>query len=468
MRNMNRREWLLQTACGAGALILGAPATAQPGLRPPNIVFILADDLGYGDLGCYGQKTIQTPRIDRMAREGLRFTQCYAGSTVCAPSRCALMTGLHMGHARVRGNKLVPLEPGDRTVAEILRNAGYRTGLFGKWGLGEPETAGIPNRKGFDEFFGYLNQHHAHTYYPEYLWDNDKQAPLNNKDGEHENVAVERNEYAPYLIADQAIGFIERHQRSPFFLYFTPTLPHANNERGAKLKDGMEIPDYGIYQDRDWPDPQKGHAAMIALLDAQVGRVIDTLQALGIAEETLVFFTSDNGTHKEGGGDPEFFQSSGPLRGYKRALYEGGIRAPMIAWWPGTIPGGAESDLVWSHWDFLPTAAALAHAKAPAGLDGLSVAPTLLGRPRDQQQHDYLYWEFHEGGFAQALRQGDWKAVRPGKAGSAIELYRLDEDPGETRDLAGAHPEKVAAFEALFQSARVPSALFPVAGDGSV
>jgi arylsulfatase A-like enzyme len=445
------------------AVSLLATWTPPPGRadepRRPNIVFILADDLGYGDLGCYGQKQIETLSIDRLAAEGIRFTQCYAGSTVCAPSRCCLMTGKHTGHATIRGNALVPLRPDDVTVARLLKDAGYDTGLVGKWGLGEPDTTGVPNRQGFDFFFGYLNQVHAHNYYPDYLWRNQEKVPLEGnvvKDG----VAVKRAQYSHDLFTREALGFVEQHRDRPFFLYLAYTIPHANNERGKAEGNGMEVPSDAPYTDRPWPQVERNHAAMITRLDADVGRLLRRLKELGLDESTVVFFSSDNGPHKEGGADPEFFHSAGPLRGYKRDLTEGGIRVPMLARWPGRVKAGAVSDQVWAFWDFLPTAAALAGAKAPDGLDGLSVAPTLLGKG-EQKQHDFLYWEFHERGFQQAVRTGDWKALRL-KPDAPLELYDLKTDIGEKHNAAAEHPEVVVRIEAYLKEARTESKEFPV------
>jgi arylsulfatase A-like enzyme len=438
----------------AAVLALAGPGRADDAKRPPNIVFILADDLGYGDVGCYGQKVVKTPRVDRMAADGLRFTQCYAGSTVCAPSRCALMTGLHTGHCRVRGNAQVPLEPGDRTVAEILKAAGYATGLCGKWGLGETGTTGHPNKKGFDHFFGYLNQHHAHNYYPDFLWKNADKVPVPNVVAN--NVASKKAVYSPDLITKEALGFIEANKDRPFFLYFAPTLPHANNE--AK-KEGMEVPSDAPYSAEAWPQPQKNHAAMITRLDADVGRVLDRLAELKLDGNTVVFFTSDNGPHREGGADPTFFHSSGPLRGIKRAMTEGGIRVPMVVRWPGRVKPGT-SDAALAFWDFLPTAAELAGAKAPAGLDGRSVAPVLLGTG-PVKPHEFLYWEFHEGGSKQAVRAGDWKAIRL-KVGGPLELYDLAKDPGEKDNVAAQHPDVVAKVEAYLKTARTESKEWPL------
>ncbi|HKD35926.1 MAG TPA: arylsulfatase, partial [Pirellulales bacterium] len=419
------------------------PQTAAKPERP-NIIFILSDDLGYGEVGCYGQKLIQTPRIDQMAAEGIRFTSCYAGSTVCAPSRCSLMTGLHTGHSRIRGNGNVPLEPDDITVAKLLHSAGYATGLIGKWGLGEQGSTGVPNRQGFDSFFGYLNQVHAHNYYPDFLWRNKEKFPLRNV--VEKGVATKRVDYTPDLFAAEALKFIEQHKSEPFFLYLAFTVPHANNEAKAAGKLGMEVPSDKPYSDRDWPQVEKNKAAMITRMDGDVGRLLDKLKSLSLDDRTIVFFSSDNGPHHEGGVDPKFFHAGGPLRGTKRDLYEGGIRIPMIARWPGHIAAGQTSDFAWAFWDFLPTAAELVGAKAPVGIDGISVAPLLLattGNPPDVHPHEYLYWEFHEGGFSQAVRLGHWKAVRP-KQGRPLELYDLSTDVGETTNVASAHPDIAA------------------------
>jgi len=436
--------------------VSGHQARGEQPLKPPNIVLILADDLGYGDLGCYGQRRIKTPRIDHLAANGMRLTDCYAGSTVCAPSRCSLMTGLHTGHCRIRGNSLVPLESNDLTVAEVLKGAGYVTGIFGKWGLGEPDTSGIPNRQGFDEWFGYLNQHHAHNYYPDYLWKNTQRVALDNV--VTNNVATKRVAYSPDVLAAAALDFLERHQKDRFFLYVPFTLPHANNEAG---KQGMEIPSDAPYSGEDWPQQQRNHAAMITYLDTQVGRLLDKLTALGLDENTLVLFSSDNGPHREGGADPEFFQSSGGLRGIKRALYEGGIRVPTIARYTGQIKPGTTSAHPCAFWDVLPTLAQLAGAPIPSGIDGVSFLPTLLGEnvAGPQKKHDYLYWEFHERGAVQALRMGNWKAVR--KAGQPIELYNLATDRAEQHDVASQHAEIVARATAYLAQARTPSEHWP-------
>lgn len=438
------------------ALVAGFASSASAQTKKPNIVFILADDLGYGDVGCYGQKKIKTLNLDRLAAQGMRFTQAYAGSTVCAPSRCALMTGKHTGHARVRGNSLVPLLPEDVTIATLLKRAGYVTGLIGKWGLGEPGTTGIPNKQGFDYFFGYLNQHLAHNYYPDYLWRNEEKV-LYEGNVVEKNVATKRAQYSHDLFADEALKFVEKNKAVPFFLYLAFTTPHANNEAG---KLGMEVPSDEPYSKEDWPQPQRNHAAMITRMDRDIGRLMQKLQELGLDDDTIVFFSSDNGPHQEGGGNPFFFNSSGPLRGFKRSMHDGGIRVPMIVRWSGKVPAGETSPHVWAFWDVLPTLAELAGAKTPPDIDGLSVVPTLLRRGK-QQQHEFLYWEFHEGGSRQAVRMGDWKAIR-GKQGAPLELYDLAKDLHEDTNIAERHPDVIARVEAYLKTARSESPQWPL------
>jgi arylsulfatase A-like enzyme len=484
MDKHTRREFLKTMAkavpwAGSTRLLAGAAAAMSPMLssctsmgqttgarrKQPNIIFILADDLGYGDLGCYGQKTIKTPNLDRMAEQGMRFTDHYAGSTVCAPSRCALMTGQHTGHCLVRGNANVPLRPEDVTVAELLKQAGYTTGIIGKWGLGEADSTGIPNKQGFDYWFGYLNQRHAHNYYPDYLWRNEEKVPLKNvvkPVNPPGGVATTRVEYSHDLFTKEALAFLERNETKTFFLYLAYTIPHANNEAG---KEGMEVPSVGEYADKDWPEPQKGHAAMITRMDRDIGRLFAKLKELGIDKNTLVLFSSDNGPHKEGGADPAFFESWGPLRGYKRDLYEGGIRVPMIARWPGKIEAGSVTNHVSAFWDLLPTCTELAGIETPENIDGISYLPTLLGKPKKQKQHEYLYWEFHEQGKKQAVRMGDWKAVRLNVAKNPdgpIELYNLKDDLGEKHNIADQHPEIAAKIAKYMKEARTPSEHWPL------
>ncbi len=447
------------------------PVNAEPASRP-NIIFIMADDLGYGDLGCYGQQLIKTPRLDRMAREGMRFRQFYAGCTVCAPSRSVLMTGQHMGHTHVRGNaggdmSVQSLRDQDLTVAEVLKKAGYATGLCGKWGLGDDLPGardGLPLRQGFDFFYGYLNQVHAHNYYPEFLWKNTDKVPLRNKvvssgggyGGFAGGHATQRVDYSHDLVMEQALGFVREHKSGPFFLYLSLTIPHANNEGTRATGNGQEVPDYGAYQDRDWSDPDKGQAAMISRMDGDVGRLLDTLAELGIDDRTVVMFTSDNGPHDEGGHDTERFTPAGPLRGMKRDLYEGGIRVPLLVRWPGTTPANTTWDHIGYFGDLMATAAQLAAAPLPPALDSLSFAPEIEGHSDRQAEHEYLYWEFYERGGRQAVRRGSWKAVRMPMLTGKTELYDLSNDLGEAVNVADEHPEIVEQLESIMREAHVP------------
>lgn len=455
---------LTLAAAGASGQTAATPASAPnpAGAGKPNILFILADDIGYGDFGCYGQHSVHTPNVDQLAAQGVRFLQFYAGAPVCAPSRNTLMTGQHTGHTVIRGNAKVDLRPEDVTVAEVLKQAGYATGLVGKWGLGSEGTNGTPNKKGFDFFYGYVDQTHAHNYYPEFLVRNETREPLRNvvpNPGKYgQGVASEKVDYSDDLILAEGLKFMEQHKNGPFFLYFSSTLPHANDE--AK-PNGMEIPSYGEYAKMDWPDPEKGFAAMTTRFDDDVGKLLAKLQELGIANNTLVIVTSDNGPHAEGGHDATFFNSGGPFRGIKRDVYEGGIREPFIARWPGHIAPDTVSDQVAYFPDWLPTAAALAGAPAPPKIDGLSFLPALLGDEKDQPQHDFLYWEFFENGTSQAARLGDWKGVRTPMLTGPIQLYNLNSDPGELHDVAAAHPDIVAKIAADMAAAHVPSKEFP-------
>lgn len=458
-----RTGWILIATILAAWMVKAAT-------EKPNLIWVMADDLGYGEVGCYGQRVIRTPRLDRMAREGLRFTRFYAGATVCAPSRSVLMTGLHHGHTRVRGNArpnhpaAQALRAEDRTVAQTLREAGYATGLVGKWGLGDtgPAAAGLPRRKGFDEFFGYLSQRHAHNPFPDFLWHNEERVPLPNRitpvGTEGAGYAAEGLLYADDLSADEALKFVSRHAHHPFFLFWSPVAPHGNNERLRDLGNGAQPPDFGPYGILDWPDADKGHAAMITRLDSQVGRLLDHLELLGLSRRTLVIFTSDNGPHRESGHDLSRFQPSGHLRGIKRSLTDGGIRVPAIAWWPGRVPAGATSDHVAYFGDWMATAAELGGVPVPAGLDSLSLVPVLEGRTETAPSHEFLYWEFHEGGFQQAaLLRGRWKGLRRGAPDAPIILHDLDADPGELTDVAAMHPEMVARLDAYLRTARTAS-----------
>ncbi len=448
------------------------PAALQP-QGPPNILLIHADDLGYGDLSVYGQQRFETPALDRLAREGIRFTQYYSGSTVCAPSRAALMTGFHTGHAWIRGNGRlpegdVPLRPTDVTVGKVLRDAGYRTAVIGKWGLGQPGTAGMPDRQGFEHAFGVLDHRHAHRQFTDHLWRN----------GERVATDVEKD-FVNDLFTKEAAAFIERDDARPFFVYLNYTVPHAEmrapedtlkpflgkypekpfeNPKADAVLTGAR-PDVASLGYRSQPTPLAAFAAMVTGMDRDVGRLMDLLRARGLDERTLVMFTSDNGPHREGGADPAFFRSSGALRGMKRDLYEGGIRVPAIARWVGTIPAARVSDHPWAHWDVLPTFSEIAGATAPAGIDGMSMARALRGEP--QPTHDFFYWEFHERGFQQAVRMGRWKGVRL-KAGGPLELFDLERDVAEAHDIAAQHPEIVAKIEAYLRTARTESARWPV------
>lgn len=447
----------------------------------PNIVLIVADDLGYGDLGAYGQEQIQTPNLDRMAEEGLRFTQFYAGSTVCAPSRSVLMTGQHTGHTPIRGNNPVlpigqePLPDSSVTMSELLQKVGYRTGAFGKWGLGAPGSEGVPRRQGFDRFFGYNDQRRAHFYWPEFLFKSNQDSlwrvPLtgnevrgNPKRHPGSGPPIERETYSHDAIMEEALQFIETSaDGKPFFAYLPVTIPHASlsvpkaaldpytNAEGNSIFD--ETPhDGGHYTDQ--PMPKATYAAMVTHLDRGVGRILDRLEAEGIAENTLVLFTSDNGPHEEGGHHPSHFNSNGPLRGLKRDLYEGGIRVPHLAWWPGHVEGGDTTDVQGYFADYLPTFADLAGVEVPAPIDGISLVPTLTGQPSDQKTRDVLYWEFKD---KQAVRQGPWKAIRRPMGTGQTELYNLEADLDESDNVAKAHPEVVQEMEALMDAAHTPS-----------
>jgi uncharacterized sulfatase len=446
-------------------MLLCCAALAAEAPRP-NIIFILADDLGYGDLGCYGQKQIQTPHLDRMAAEGLRFTQFYAGSTVCAPSRSVLMTGLHLGHTRVRGNagannsRAQMLRDEDVTVAEVLKSAGYATVLVGKWGLGMPGDEGLPNKQGFDDFVGFLSQVHAHNHYPDFLWWNEQKVSLRNEvtpiGTAGGGYATKRVQYAGDLFAEEALAFVDKHKDHPFFLYLALTVPHANNERTRALGDGQEVPDYGPYADKDWSDPHKGQAAMITRMDQQIGDLFAMLEMLGLDEKTLVFFSSDNGPHQEGGNQLEFFDANGPLTGFKRSLTDGGIRVPFLARWPGKIKPGTVSPHVGYFGDIMATCAELAGVQPPKDLDSISLLPVLTGRDREQRKHEYLYWEFYEGGVSQAvLLEGRWKGIRLKRSTAPIQLYDLSIDLAEQTDLAAQHPGLVRRIAGIMTTARV-------------
>jgi len=429
--------------CPAATTVANSESSVKP-----NIIFILSDDLAQGDLGCYGQKLIKTPRLDRMAAEGVRYNQAYSGTSVCAPSRSSLMTGLHMGHCPIRANREIkpegqmPLPAQTLTVAQLLKENGYATACTGKWGMGLFDTSGSPFKKGFDRFFGYNCQRHAHSYFPSYLYDNDKR------------IALDGKTYSQNLIQKSALEFIRESEEKPFFLFYAITLPHGNHE----------IDQLGIYADKPWTELQKTYAAMVTRLDHDVGEILDLLAELKIDNRTLVMIAGDNGSSFSPGSEiGKLFDKSmgGRLRGCKRGMYEGGLRQAAIARWPGTIPAGRVSDEPWAFWDFLPTAVELAGGKVPAGLqaDGRSLVSFLKGGPAPQRE--CFYWELHEGKPIQALRFGDWKAVR-NRTGMPLELYNLKTDSAETKNLAATHPELVAQAESLIKKSRVDDPNWPM------
>lgn len=445
--------------------------------QKPNIVYILADDLGYGDLSCYSQTKFNTPNIDNLAENGMKFTQHYSGSTVCAPSRSSLMTGQHTGHTFIRGNKEVqpegqhPLEAEANTLAEALQDAGYVTGAFGKWGLGYPGSEGDPNNQGFDEFFGYNCQRIGHHYYPYHMWHNQNKIMLEGNEGN------QTGDYGPEVIQKYALKFLEDNHDKPFFMYYPSIIPHAelyapeeymekyrrkflpeNEYKGVDSGENFRNGPYGSQ-----PESHAAFVAMIDYLDMQVGEIVEKLKELGVYENTLIIFTSDNGPHMEGGADPDYFDSNGPLKGYKRDLYEGGIRVPMIAVWNGKIVAGSETDHISAFWDVFPTVAEISGASVPEDIDGISFLPSLLGNEKNQKEHEYMYWEFHERGGRQAVRKGDWKLVRynvldPKK--TTTELYNLSTDLGEENNVADKHPEIVKELSEIMKNARTESEVF--------
>ncbi len=444
--------------------------------RAPNIVLILADDLGYAELGCYGQQKIRTPNLDKMAAGGMRFTQFYAGNAVCAPSRCTLMTGKHPGHAVVRDNVAVgkdkngkdgqyPLPTETVTLAKLLKALGYVTGAMGKWGLGGPESTGNINSQGFDTFFGYHGQGHAHNHYPKFVYRNSEKVELEgNSDG------PTGKQHTHDLFEREALGFITKNKDKPFFLYLPFTVPHVAlqvpEDSLAEYKDKWDDPPYkGGKGYQPHPHPRAAYAAMVTRLDRTVGRILERLRELGLENDTLVLFTSDNGpTHDGvGGSDSIFFASAGVLRGFKGSLFEGGVREPMIAYWPGHIRPGQTSDFIGANWDFLPTLCAAAGGAIPRDTDGINFLPTLLGKG-EQQQHPFLYWEFHGYGGQQAVRMGDWKAIRQAmhKGNLTLQLFNLKIDVGETTNVASRHPDIVRRIETIMAESHVPSKAFPI------
>ena len=447
---------LILIALAASSIVSGAAESSSA--TKPNIIFVLSDDLAQGDLGCYGQKLIQTPNLDRMASEGTRYTQAYCGTTVCAPSRTSLMTGLHMGHSPIRANREIqpegqlPLPAGTLTVAQLLKGAGYSTACIGKWGMGMFDTTGSPLKVGFDHFFGYNCQRHAHSYFPTYLYNDNQRFDLPGNDG-NTKTGGQGAIYAQDLIADETLKWVRAQKDQPFFLFYAITLPHA----------ATQIPDQGIYKDQPWSEEEKNYAAMITRLDSDVGRLLSLLKELKLDEKTLVLVAGDNGSSYPPGSaiGKRFNQASNGMRGFKRALYEGGLRQAAIARWPGVVPAGRVSDEPWAFWDFLPTAAELSGAKIPDTFkpDGFSLVAFLKGGAAPQRE--YFYWELHEGASLQALRWGDWKAVRNGPS-KPIEIYDLKTDAAESRNRAAEKPELAAKAEAMMKAARVDDPNFPL------
>jgi arylsulfatase A len=463
-------KWLLSFL---PVILAGFYSTSKAQQKKPNIILILADDLGVGDLGVYGQQKIKTPHLDRLAKDGLQFNQFYTGTSVCAPSRSSLMTGQHTGHTPIRGNKATlpegqwPLPEGTVTIAGIMKKAGYITGDFGKWGLGFVGTSGDPNQQGFDEFYGYNCQSLAHNYFPEHLWHNSSKVSL-------PNTTTRQTVYAAQQIHEKAQQFIQKNSKQPFFLFLSYTLPHAALQLPAndsllahyiKVFDEKPVAVATGWQGKGYQPqayPHAAYAAMVGRLDQYVGEVRKQVEALGIADNTLILFASDNGPHKEGGNDPLFFNSSAGLKGVKRDLYEGGVRTPFIAWWPGIIKAGRRSDFTGAFWDLLPTFADLSGVKVTSPVDGISIAPELRNQP--QKKHDYLYWEFHEQGGKQAVRMGDWKGIRlnaMARPDGPIELYDLRSDPAEQHNKAAAHPDITARIADIMKKEHVENEDFP-------
>ena len=456
--------------------VLLSCATENKNEPLPNIVYILADDLGYGDLSCYGQENFSTPNIDRLASEGMMFTQHYTGCTVSAPSRSSLMTGLHTGHTPIRGNKgwepegNWPLPSDSYTVAEMLKTKGYVTGAFGKWGLGYIESEGDPNSQGIDEFYGYNCQSLAHNYYPDHLWHNHEKVLL------HDNDSSKTGSYSADLIHKEALDFLETNRNKTFFLYYPSTIPHAelfakeeymemfrgkfDPEKSFKGVDSGPTFRLGPYGSQ--PEGHAAFAAMVKELDDYVGELLQKISELGLEKNTIVIFASDNGPHLEAGADPDYFNSNGDLKGYKRDMYEGGIRSPMLVRWPGKIKAGSENDLISAFWDIMPTFAEISGAECPEGIDGISFLPSLLGKK--QKQHEFLYWEFHEQGGKMAVRMGNWKAIKLNinkTPQGETELYDLSVDIGETNNIATSNPEIVKRMEEIMNQEHNISEVFP-------
>lgn len=440
--------------CASALFLSGQSKPLRQTQDKPNLIYVMVDDLGYGDLSCFGQKEFETPNIDRLAREGIKFTDYHSGNTVCRPSRLALWTGKDPRHAPIIGNAGYAMQDSDVTLGELLQKAGYVTGGVGKWAMFNGKE-GHPNDHGFDFWMGYLDQSEAHNYYPTNLWRNWEKVPLegNIQGPMHEpyrgRVASGRQTYSHDVMTEEALGFIRRNAANPFLFHVHWTIPHANNEAGRAWKDGMEVPSYGVFDSKDWPNPEKGFAAMITRMDRDVGRLLDLLEELKIAENTLVIFTSDNGPHHEGNHDHAFFDSNGPLKGYKRDLYEGGIRVPMLARWPARIKAGTTSGFESAFWDWLPTACEIAGVPAPKNIDGISMLPALLGKVKERNAP--LFWLYGESrGKKSAVRLGKWKAIQNGED-APWELYDLSKDIGEENDLAKTESGQLAKMVRLLE-----------------
>jgi arylsulfatase A-like enzyme len=471
---MSRCARLLWLALGFAGSLFAISAGAQSSAAPypyatnrPSILLIVADDLGYGELGCYGQTQIKTPNLDKLAAQGMRFTSCYAGSPLSAPSRAALMTGKHTGHTSIRDDGNYSLLPEDVTVAQLLKSVDYSTGVLGEWGLGGQGSAGTPLRKGFDEWFGILNLADAQNHYPEYL----DRTSIEQKEPERnlevtENLNGQKGKFSDDYFSEAALNFLRVKKPvwylhyKPFFLYLPYTIPRSNNLLAAKTGNGVEAPEDAPYSNENWPQPEKAEAALITRLDRYVGALMDKLVEQKIDQNTIVIFTSATGPHHEGGVDPQFFHATGPFRDIQGDLYEGGIRVPLIVSWPAKIQPGSTSDLPCALWDFLPTATQVAKRLAPTDIDGISLLPTWLGQTQTKQ-HDFLYWEVHEGGFKQAVRMGDWKALRLGVDGP-LELYDLKTDPGEKNNVAAKNPGVIAHIQDYLKTARTDDKDWPV------
>src|ERR1019366_2913924 len=451
------------------ALALFTPARAgEP--KKPNIIYILADDLGYGELGCYGQKKIKTPNLDKMAAQGLRFTQHYAGNAVCAPSRCVLMTGKHSGHAQIRNNTETkpdgqqPIAADTVTIARLLKSIGYVTGMIGKWGLGMHDSTGDPQKQGFDHFFGYYCQRHAHNHYPTFLWRDAEKVPLEGNPG-----GATGKQHSHDLFEKEALAFIRKNKNKPFFLYLPFTIPHVAlqvpEDSLAEYKGKWDDPPYKGgkgYQPHD--HPRAAYAAMVTRMDRTVGRILDLLRELGLEEDTIVIFSSDNGPvgDRVGGSDFIFFASARVLRGFKGNLFEGGVRVPMIVRWPRRVQRGRTTDLISGFQDVMPTLCEITGAKAPTDIDGISMLPTILGKG-EQRKHAFLYWEFSGYGGQQAVRLGDWKAIRQDlhKGNTKLQLFDLAKDISETTDVSAQHPEVVERMLRIMREQHSPSKLYP-------